>query len=117
MQEQRVDMYVRTIVAADDMHEDNKLKEMRKEINKDNNNLQALEKVRGWVKKEKSYRGYLRRLYAQRENIMVKDNLLMCGSRAVISDIMNTKLLYRIHRGHQRAGNCVWLERVHGGHK
>ena len=100
-------MYVRTIVAADDMHEDNTLKEMRKEINKDNNNLQALEKVRGWVKKEKSYRGYLRKLYAQRENIMVKDNLLMCKDRVVMPRNMKTKLLYRIHKGNQRAEKCI----------
>ena len=83
------------------------LKELRKESSKDNNYLQALEEVRGgWAKKGKSYKRYLRRLYTQRENITVKDNLLMCENRVVIPDNMKTKLLNRIHRGHQSAGKC-----------
>ena len=51
---QRVEMYVNTIVAADDMYEDGMLEELRKESSQDNNYLQALEEVRGgWAKKGK----------------------------------------------------------------
>ena len=65
-----MEIQVTTIVAADDMYEDGMLKEMRKESNKNTNYLQVLEEVRrGWVKKMKTYEGYLRRLYTQREKI------------------------------------------------
>ena len=58
------------------------LEELRKESSKDDNYLQALEEVKGgWAKKGKSYKGYIKRLYTQRENITVKDKLLMCGNR------------------------------------
>ena len=84
------------------------LKGMKKESNMDNDYLQALKGVReGWVKKGKSYKGYLRSLYTQRENITLKDNLLMFKNRVVIPDYIKTKLLYRIHRGHQSAGKCI----------
>ena len=43
---QRVEMHVKTVVAADDMHEDGMLEELRKESSQDNNYLQALEEVR-----------------------------------------------------------------------
>ena len=103
---QRVKMYVNTIVAADDMYEDGMLEELRKESSKDN--LQALEEViGGWATKGKSYKGYIRRLYTQRENITVKDKLLMCGNRVLIPDIIKNKLLYMIHRGHQSSGKCI----------
>ena len=63
MQGQKVEMHVKTTVAADDMCEDGMLEELRKErVIKDNNYLQALEEVRrGWVKKRKSYKGYLKK--------------------------------------------------------
>ena len=68
------------------------MEKWKKDSSKDNNYLHALEEKRGgWAKKLKSYKGYLRRLYTQRENVMVKDNLLMCGNRVVIPNNMKTK--------------------------
>ena len=77
-----------------------------KKSNEGTNYLQALDAVRGgWAKKGKSYKGYLKRLYTQRENITVKDNLLICKNRVVIPDNMKTKLLYRIHGDIKAQGN------------
>ena len=68
MAEQRVEMHVNTIIAADNMYTDGMLEELRKESSKQNNFIQALEEVGGgWAKKGKSYKGYLRRLYRERE--------------------------------------------------
>ena len=89
---QRIEIYVSTIVAADDMYKAGTLEKLKKDSSKDNNYLHVLEEKRGgWAKKLKSYKGYLRRLYTQRENVMVKDNLLMCGNRVVIPNNMKTK--------------------------
>ena len=56
------------LLAADDMYKHGILEGMRKKSYKYNNYLQALGEVRGgWAKKEKSYKGYLRRLYTHRE--------------------------------------------------
>ena len=56
---------------------------------------------------ERAIREYRRRLYTQRENLTVKDKLLMCGNRVLIPDIIKNRLLYMIHRGHQSSGKCI----------